>query len=255
MSFVLAFLLLVGAAPAQTVPENNPYTSPADLARGAQIYNGSCQGCHGPRGEGGKGANLAQPRLANAPTDRALFRIIRFGIPGTEMPSVWLMTDRETWQVAAFVRSLGAVEPGVVAGNAKRGEEVVETKANCARCHIIGGSGGRMGPELTDIGLRRSASYLRAALVDPEAAVPANYMQLRLRTRDGKQLSGVRLNEDSFTIQIRDFRDNLHSFYKDELIELQYDRGRSAMPSYRGTLTGAELDDVVAYLVTLRGTS
>ena len=254
MPIVLALFLLAGTAWAQTVPDANPFTSPADLARGRQIYNGACQGCHGPLGEGARGANLAQPRLAKAPTDRALFRVIRFGIPGTEMPSVWTMTDRETWQVAAFVRSLGAVDSGVVTGNAREGQEIFWSKGNCARCHMVAGRGGRMGPELTEIGLRRSAAYLRAALVEPEAALPANYLQLRLTTRDGRQLAGVRLNESTFTIQLRDFRDNLHSFDKSELADVQYDRGRSAMPSYRGTLGDAELDHVVAYLVGLRGT-
>jgi cytochrome c oxidase cbb3-type subunit 3 len=252
MPIVLALLLVAGAW-AQPIPDVNPFGSPADITRGREIYNATCQGCHGPLGEGGKGANLALPRLAKATTDRALFRVIRFGIPGTEMPSVWRMTDRETWQVAAFVRTLGRVESAKVTGDPGKGQEIYWSKGDCGRCHMVAGRGGRMGPELTEIGLRRSAAYLRTALVEPDASVPADYLQVRAAARDGRAVSGVRLNEDTFTIQLRDFRDNFHSFDKTELSDLQYDRGRSAMPSYRGTLSDADLDDVVAYLVGLRG--
>ena len=41
---------------------------------------------HGPAGNGGKGANLAVPSLPRAQTDIALYKVIRYGLPETEMP-------------------------------------------------------------------------------------------------------------------------------------------------------------------------
>jgi cbb3-type cytochrome oxidase cytochrome c subunit len=123
-----------------------------------------------------------------------------------------------------------------------------------------------MGPDLTEAGARRSAAYLRQSLLEPEAEVPEtfavyrrvitmpdNFLQVRVVTADGTTITGVRLNEDAFTIQIRDYADRFHSFRKDELRELHQDWGKSPMPSYRDAFAGHELQDLVAYLVSLRG--
>jgi mono/diheme cytochrome c family protein len=56
-----------------------------DLNAGRHLFQTHCTVCHGPQGDGGKGTNLAQPRLPRATDDQALARIITFGIPGTEM--------------------------------------------------------------------------------------------------------------------------------------------------------------------------
>ncbi len=246
-------LLVCSLALAQAPAPNNPHTTPEDVARGERLFQGACASCHGPRGDGGRGANLAVPRLSRAVDDAALFGIIQNGIPGTEMPKAWSMTDREIWQVAAFVRSLGRIPRQPIAGDPAGGEKLFRSKGNCAQCHLVAGQGGRMGPELTEIGARRSAGYLRTAILDPEADIPTSFLQVRVVTRDGRKIIGVRLNENTFSIQIRDFSDRLHSFWKSELVELNKDWGRSPMPSYRGVFTAAELDDLVAYLVSLRG--
>ena len=60
---VLALPLLAQVDLEYIIPKANPNTSPADLARGEQLFKGQCAGCHGPKGEGGRGAVLAQPRL------------------------------------------------------------------------------------------------------------------------------------------------------------------------------------------------
>jgi putative heme-binding domain-containing protein len=120
-------------------------------------------------------------------------------------------------------------------------------------CHTAEVPGGLAGPELTDVGARRSASYLRRSLLEPEADLPEDFLQVRVVTREGRSLTGVRLNEDTFTIQIRDYSDQLHSFLKEELSEIDKQRGKSPMPSYKETLPETELTDLVAYLVSLRG--
>jgi cytochrome c oxidase cbb3-type subunit III len=251
--FALAAMAQDGVDPEYVIPKKNPHTSPADVQTGGRLFLAQCAGCHGPKGEGGKGAVLAQPKLRHAADDESLFRVIRDGIKGTEMPAGYAVTTRETWQLAAYVRSLGRAPLETVPGDARRGEEVYRSKGNCAQCHIVKGRGGSLGPELTEIGERRSAAHLRSAVLNPETAIPEGFLQVRVVTKDGSRFTGVRLNEDIFTIQIRDLKGNLHSFTKEDLTELQKDTGKSPMPSFGGTLSTAETDDLVAYLVSLRG--
>ena len=117
---------------------------------------------------------------------------------------------------------------------------------------MINGQGRGFGPELTGISEQRSAKFLRQALLDPGAAVPEGFAMIRAVPRSGAAVSGIRVNEDTFTIQIRDATGRFHSFRKQDLTELQKQFDTSPMPSYRGQLSGADIDDLVAYLMTLK---
>jgi putative heme-binding domain-containing protein len=237
-----------------------------DAERGQRLFGGNCAPCHGPRGDGGKGADLTHSRYRRAPDDEALIRVIRFGIPGAEMPGTRHLSDEDIRDVMAYLRTLRREAPPVPPGDAASGEQVYAGKGACARCHTLRGRGGATGPDLTGIGERRSAAFLRESLVNPEAYVPDNYIvyrwfsvipdnfvQVQITTKDGRRITGVRLNEDPFSIQIRDLSDRLHSFWKEELAEVRKEWGKSPMPSYRDLLTARELDDLVAYLASLRG--
>ena len=202
--FSVALSAMAQVDPEYVIPKTNPYATPADLKNGQQLFMGQCARCHGPKGEGGLGAVLAQPRLRRAPDDESLFMVIRDGIKGSEMPAGYAVDTRETWQLAAYVRSLGRLPPEKVPGDPKRGQDLYRTKGRCAQCHIVGGQGGSLGPELTEIGSRRSAAHLRAALLDPESRLPQGFLQVRLVTKEGARITGLRLNEDIFSIQVRD---------------------------------------------------
>lgn len=223
-----------------------------DLAGGKRLYEGHCAPCHGMKATGGKGPSLATPTLSRAADDEALAALIREGIPGTEMPPGWQMTSREITQVVAYIRSLGRVEVEALPGDASRGRTIYEGKGDCSSCHILRGGGTALGPELTNVGLRRNAAYLREALLDPEASFPDRFVMVRAVTSGGKEFHGVRLNEDSFTIQIQDGAGSFQSFRKSELKVLEKQFGKSPMPSYKAVLSASELDDLVAYLASLR---
>lgn len=116
---------------------------------GKQLFLGHCAPCHGPAGDGGKGANLARPVLPRGADDRSLFLVVQKGIPGTEMPGAWEMIDHAVWQVAAFVRTFGRVaqdEP--VTGDRTRGEQLVRSKGNCLQCHTSAGRADAWRPHL-----------------------------------------------------------------------------------------------------------
>ena len=230
--------------------------SPEDLARGKKLFLNSCGYCHGPTGDGGKGADLSRPDLVRAKTDGDLVRIIELGLPGTEMPGAWHMTRREVTQVAAYVRSLAKVEQHPVSGDAVRGKSLYG-KHGCAGCHTIKQNGtyagGYMGPDLSSIGLRRSPSYLRESITEPAASLPEEYVPVRVVTRAGKTIDGFRLHEDTFTIALRDLGGNNHAFDKKDVKSIKLDRKSSPMPSFRDKLSAGELQDLVAYLASLKG--
>jgi putative heme-binding domain-containing protein len=141
-----------------------------------------------------------------------------------------------------------------VAGNREHGKTLF--KANgCAGCHVVDGEGSAYGPELSDIGARRSVAFLKESIVEPGASVPEGFAMVRATLQGGKIVTGVRVNEDSFTIQIRDAAGKFYSFRKQDLADLQKDFGKSPMPAYRGKLSDADLDDLVAWLASLRGKS
>ena len=92
------------------------------------------------------------------------------------------------------------------------------------------GQGDSLGPELTEIGSRRSAAHLRAAVLDPEAPGSGGFLQVRVVTKDGRRITGVRLNEDTFTIQVSDLNGGIHSFLKEDLKDLQKDSASRPCP-------------------------
>lgn len=236
----------------------------SDLARGRHLYETHCVACHGPKGEGGKGPTLAQPTLPRASDMDALMRIIRGGISGTEMPG-FRFDPGEVPVIAAYVKSLGSQPAEKVPGDPAKGEAHFMGKGACLTCHTLRGQGAAIGPDLTEIGRKRSAAALRKALVEPAAEVPQsfnafrsdvsmpdNFLFLRATTKSGESVAGVRVNEDTFSVQIRDLSGKVHSFFKSDLREYHKDWGHTPMPPYGAIFAPAELDDVIAYLVSLR---
>jgi cytochrome c oxidase cbb3-type subunit III len=254
-----------GDSSAAVAEMNKILAAPAELEKGRKLFETHCSTCHGPKGEGSRGPTLAQPSLPRAGDDPSLVRIVQSGIPGTEMPRVTLQTGEAPY-IAAYVRSLGRIPVENVPGDPAKGAELFNTKGACLACHTRDGQGLAIGPDLTSIGRKRSAAFLRRSLVDPGAEVPQsydsyradismplNFLFVRAKTKDGKEVAGIRVNEDSYSIQLRDLTGAIHSYYKKELAELHKDKGVSPMPVYGALLAPAELDDLVAYLVSLRG--
>ncbi len=268
-------LLLTAFIVVPSVAQDHPQKTPGLILQwpavqrsidvnGRQLFETHCAICHGPHGEGGKGPTLAQPILPRASDDQSLLAIISWGIPNSEMPQAH-MEHADVELVAKYVRSLGSQPRETVPGDPARGAQIYAGKGGCAQCHMLHGQGGVFGPDLSDVGRRRSTAYLRRALVDPSADVPQsysawrqdvslpeNFLFVRLTTRDGREFSGVRVNEDTFSIQIRDATGAVHSFEKSDLAEFHKDFGKSPMPSYATALNTNELDDVVSYLTSLR---
>jgi putative heme-binding domain-containing protein len=232
------------------LPEKNPYSSAADLTLGQKLYNGRCGHCHGQSGEGGRGAVLNSGTFRHGGTDRELFVTIRAGIPNTEMPGAFNLPEVDVWRLVAYVQQLGRQGAAqVTSGDPSAGALVYQTNG-CATCHRITTEGGFFGPDLTDIGVRRAPRYLRESIVDPGADIPLDYRPVSLVDRSGKTISGIHLNEDEYSIHLRDLGGNLRSFLKSDVSALTLPR-QSLMPAYR-SLSTIDLDNLVAYLHSLQ---
>jgi cytochrome c oxidase cbb3-type subunit 3 len=237
--------MLAAALAAHAVAQTGP-----DPAVGRKIFESQCAICHGQTGGGGRGPALNRPKLARAPDDAALRSVISEGIP-PDMPGSWQLHPSEVSGVAAYVRSLGALPPETLAGDAGRGARIYEARG-CAGCHMVAGKGEGFGPELTGIGARRSAAFLRQTVLKPSATLPDGFRYVAVTPASGAVVRGIRVNEDSFTIQLKDASGRFHSFRKSELKELRRLEKESPMPSYEGQLPAGELDDLVAYLASLK---
>jgi len=224
-----------------------------DPSAGKKIFESQCALCHGQTGTGGRGPSLNRPKLGRAPDDQALQKVISDGIE-PEMPGAWQLNPHEVSSVAAYVRSLGAIPPETLPGNPSAGQRIFESKG-CAGCHVAAGKGTGYGPELTDIGTRRNGAHLRQAILHPATLLPDGFLYVAAVPQTGATVRGIRVNEDSFNIQIKDARGQFHSFSKSELKELKRLPNETPMPSYENSLTPAQLDDLVAWLASLKGKS
>jgi putative heme-binding domain-containing protein len=139
-----------------------------------------------------------------------------------------------------------------LAADAAAGRAIFDGKGGCGACHSIGDRGASLGPDLGDIGIRRPAKSLRLSLIDPDAEIYKEYYTVVIVTKRGETIRGLALNEDDLSIQIRDINGNPRSFLKDDLKTDRREQ-RSLMPSFATRLSAPEIDDVVAYLRTLKG--
>jgi cytochrome c oxidase cbb3-type subunit III len=260
-------LHLTGQAPqlATTSKTRNPFVGDSKaVTDGAVLFRQECMFCHGVAARGGmRGPDLTTGSWNHGGADSDLFETISHGIPGTAMPANKL-TEDEIWQVVTYLRTLQQ-PPTAATGDRSRGETLFFGSARCSSCHIVNGRGGRLGPELSTVGSARSRAYLIESIRDagrqltPIRAfgdtIALKYDTVTAVTSDGRRIVGVPMNEDTFTVQLMDTSERIHSFEKSSLTSFKHE-DRSLMPSYdTSRLKDTDLDDVVAFLQSLRAAS
>ena len=264
---LIATLVFVTAA---HTDDRNPFAGDAKAAKaGDYEFRINCALCHGlgARG-GGRGPDLTRAQKKHAHSDAEMFQIISNGIPGTAMPANGTngqgvgMTDEEIWQIITYIRSQEVKASNNPPGNAAHGKDLFYGDANCFLCHMIEGKGGRLGPELTGVGgsrtrdaiidsVRNPSRRLAWGLTESTKEFPQEYESVTVVTADGKQIKGVTLDEDNFSVQIMDAGETIHLLEKDKLRSFQKTR-QSAMPKYDADiLSDNDLNDIVAYLISV----
>jgi cytochrome c oxidase cbb3-type subunit III len=244
-------LTVLAAALVAQAPLHDAQYPDADIAYGAKLYADKCVTCHGAQGDAIGGVNLRSGKFRNAVIDRDLERFIRAGSPAG-MPA-FVLDSAEMAGIVAYLRNMNAFDSATVkAGDAARGRLVFEGKGGCTSCHRVGPLGSRVAPNLSEIGSTRSAGSIQRSLADPTSQMMPINRPVRAVMKDGTTITGRRLNEDTYSVQIIDERERLHSLPKADLKEFTVST-TSPMPSFRGTLSENELADVLAYLLTLKG--
>src|SRR5579862_3184493 len=263
-----AFLIMVVAA--QAADQRNPLAgNPKAAKAGEYEFRINCALCHGLGAHGGgRGPDLTRAVKKHTHNDAEMFQVISNGIPGTAMPANGTngqgvgMTDEEIWQIITYIRSQEVKAPAHPAGNAAHGKELFYGDANCSLCHMIEGKGGRLGPDLTGVGGSRTRAAIIDSVRDPSRRLawglteatkefPQEYESVTAVTADGKEIKGVTLNEDSFSVQIMDTSEQIHMLQKDKLKSFQKTR-QSEMPKYGpDILSDKDLEDIVTYLTSV----
>jgi putative heme-binding domain-containing protein len=251
--------LSAGPKPKQDSPAVS--LAPADLDRGKKTFETTCSTCHGLDGGGAMGPNIQGiPFRLGAD---AVTSIIQNGMSGGMPAFAGQLDAAQIQQMVGYLLTLSHKDTGTVTGNPAKGTEVYQS-SGCAACHIISGEGSGVGPELTMVGQLRGPGYLRNAVLYPGTDLPQarvfletggllDYLFVHVVTKDGRAFDGTRVAEDSFRIVLKDAGGNFHSFQKSNLRELKKEPGKSVMPSFKGKLSDAQVNDLVAYLASLKG--
>ena len=127
------------------------------------------------------------------------------------------VTDKQAADIVAYLRTLsGTGTSEKTIGDSQKGEALYNS-SGCSTCHMIDGQGGSIGPDLSRIGASRGPTNLKARLQDPGANLPqvgggifggsvTQYLMFRAVEKDGHDVEGMRVGEDSFTIVLKGCR-------------------------------------------------
>jgi cytochrome c oxidase cbb3-type subunit III len=238
----------------------------AAIKEGASLFRANCSPCHGlsARG-GGRGPDLTIGRGTHGSTDSAIFRTITQGVPGTEMPANGFQ-DAEIWAIIAYLRSLAPPNRPIASDDPVNGKKIFFGSSGCSNCHMVKGSGGLLGPDLSRVGASRSVAYLidsirrpdqelSSGMLDPNNhyGLPLVYDTVTVVTAGGERITGVARNEDTFSVQLLAIDQSLQLFLKKDVKEVIHER-KSLMPPYlEEALSASQLQDLISYLETLRG--
>jgi putative heme-binding domain-containing protein len=250
----------------QATPTTPPLTTQSRtedsiaIAEGQAMFRGFCSGCHGGAGRGGKGPDLTDNRWIHGSRDEDIAHVIENGVPNTTMKKLGdALKPAQIRILIGYIRSLARL-PGestwkpYMPGNAQMGRKIFldpQGKVQCAKCHRVGSEGGRIGPALDRIASRRAPEFVMESIVQPSKEIASEYEAVAVATKDGKVITGLRVNETNFSVQLYEENGRFHSFFKRDLEDFKVLK-KSLMPeNIAELLTVKELHDVFAYLMTL----
>jgi cytochrome c oxidase cbb3-type subunit III len=269
-ALISVLLLVMGSVSilpvrAQEKPISNPVAGkPAAIREGSSLFRANCSPCHGLNATGGgRGPDLSANRWTHGGSDADIFRTITQGVAGTEMPANGF-EDSEVWAIIAFLRSLSPPKQAV-SGDRAKGERIF-AGSGCSACHMIKGRGGLLGPDLSRVGASRSVAYLIDSIREPSKdlsdgmldpnnhwGLPLVYDTVTVVNADGRRITGIAKNEDTFSVQLLDTDQKLQFFLKKNVQQVIHEQ-KSLMPAYsEQMLSQSALQDLVAYMQSLQG--
>jgi len=250
----LCAAIFLDAAKAQSAKSQTAST-------GRKAYLARCVGCHGDDGTGGgHGPNIVDLSQPRGTSKSAVIHIILNGIPDQGMPA-FKIPAAEADAIAAQVMLLkshpaGGATVAFAPGDPSAGERFFAGKGQCTRCHMVGGRGGVLGPDLSDLGQSRTPAQIEQALLDPGSqpqggrrrrGVTSSYRSVSVHLHNGATLEGLARNESAFDLQLLGVDGQLHLLLKDQIDKIDVEK--SLMPKVDAT--PGELRDLLAYLSRL----
>ena len=133
-------------------------------------------------------------------------------------------------------------------GNDARGEIVFQNQGACMQCHLISGSGGIQGPDLTTVADRLTTDKLLESLIHPNAVIAEGYGMATATLKNGTALVGRLIKEtpDQVTLLAPDGKET--QLNRSDIASLT--PPISAMPPMALNLPLQDLRDLMAYLAT-----
>jgi len=248
------FGLLIFLAALCRAQDANPLASdPRAAETGRWMFRIYCAPCHGIHADGGRGPDLTRGSYSAGDKDMDLFNAIARGVPGSEMQGYGDRFDSTAiWRLVSYVRSVARRDVETIQGDASAGEKAFWEKGACGQCHRVGSKGSGIGPDLSRVGRERSLNYLRNSIANPDAEITPGYGTIKIVLTNGKTIVGVEKGLDNFSAQLIDLSGKYYSFERAEVASISREP-RSLMPSYDKVFEPREMDDLLAYLISLRG--
>ena len=111
--------------------------------------------------------------------------------------------DQKVKRLGSVIRAEGLL---AMKGDAASGKEVFfKTKGlECATCHKVAGQGGKIGPDLSDVGKRQSKRQILESILDPSKDIDPKYAAYQIEVDDGRKLTGLIVARDEQSLTIRD---------------------------------------------------
>jgi cytochrome c oxidase cbb3-type subunit 3 len=250
---ILCAAVTTGLAQTQNQRSKTVTTDRQRVAEASKIFNAACAGCHGLDGRGSeRGPNIASRQEVVRRSDAELLRILRNGVSETGMPNFAALGDAKLESLVGYLRTLqGKSAHMPIPGDPKHGESLFFGPARCSECHMVNGKGGFIGSDLSGYAADSSPDEVRLAIVKPDRDAKHSRGQMRVALLNGKVLEGVVRNQDNFSIQLQSVDGAFHFIQKSEVADVKPSAQPLMPDNYGQTLSAAELDDLVGYLMSV----
>jgi len=137
-------------------------------------------------------------------------------------------------------------------GDPARGEEVYRRQQLlCISCHAIGGSGGKIGPDMVSLGASAPVDYIIESLLNPSAKIKEGYHMTMVTTKSGQVFAGAIAQDSGDELQIRDAGNVMHKVAKADIAQNTISPISMMPPGLTASLREDEFIDLVKFLAEL----
>ena len=134
-----------------------------------------------------------------------------------------------------------------VIGSSSLGRAIFHSeRLGCAKCHIVAGYGGEIGPDLTQIARKHSTIALQEDILKPHAAIAAGFETMTVLTNKGTVTTGLQVSAGD-PIVLKDATGAFHTIPRKNVDEI-FPSKTSLMPELANLLTAEEVSSILSFL-------